>query len=100
MLETSLHKDKELLYKKVKTTPIRVSFSLVDGARVEGLLHQPPSLRLTDLLNRNTQDNPFLPMTEAHVYRATGEHSRYNYLTVNRAMIVCCFPLEEEVPDL
>lgn len=100
MLETSESKNKDLLYKKVKTSPIRVRISLSDGSSVEGRLHQPPSLRLTDLLNRNTQDNPFLPLTDAYVYQANGEHSRYKFLTVNRAMIVCCLPLEEEVPQL
>jgi len=97
MLETNPPDDKGLLYKKVKTTPIRVRVTLVDGSSIEGFLHQPPSLRLTDLLNRNTQDNPFLPITDAHIYKKTGEHSRCKFLTVNRSMIICCFPLDEEL---
>ena len=86
-----------VLYKKVKTTPILVKVVLVDGIRVEGFIHQPPTLRLTDMLNRNTQDNPFLAVTDAHIRFPDGESLQYKFFTVNRAMIVCCFPIDEEV---
>jgi len=90
---------RDILYKKVKTTPIRVRVHLVDGTLVEGFVHQPPSMRLTDMLNRNTQDNPFLAVTDGQVVFAGGDHARYKFFTVNRAMIVCCFPTEEEIPS-
>lgn len=89
--------DKDLLYAKVKTTPLRVKVHLVDGTRVEGCLHQPMSLRLTDMMNRNTRDNPFLAVTDANIIFPNGEHLQYRFFTLNREMIVCCFPVEEEV---
>lgn len=92
--------ERSILYKKVQTTPIRVMVTLVDGSRVVGCFHQPPSLRLTDMLNRHTQDNPFLAVTEAQVTLRDGECLHYRFFTLNRAMVVCCFPLEEEVATL
>ena len=97
MVESKAESDMGLLYKKVKTKQVRVKVTLNDGTRVEGCFHQPPNIRLTDLLNRHTKDNPFLPVTDAHVYLPSGEHLNYKFLTVNRAMVVCCFPLEDEV---
>ncbi len=89
-----------MLYKKVKTKPIRVKVILSDGTKVEGCFHQPPSLRLTDTLNRHTTDNPFLAVTDAHITLANGEYLQYKFFSLNRAMIVCCFPLEDEVSVL
>ena len=88
---------KDLLYAKVKTTPLRVKIRLLDGTMVEGCLHQPPSLRLTDMLNRSTRDNPFLAVTEASIVFPGGEHLQYKFFSLNREMIVCCFPVSEEV---
>ncbi|MDD5759650.1 MAG: hypothetical protein PHI06_11285 [Desulfobulbaceae bacterium] len=88
---------KDILYAKVKTTPIRVKIQLVDGTRVEGLLHQPTNLRLADMMNRHTCDNPFLAVTDANIFFVNGEHLQYRFFTLNRDMIVCCFPLAEEV---
>jgi hypothetical protein len=88
---------KKIIYQKVKTTPILVKVILVDGTKIEGHFHQPHSLRLTDMLNRNTQDSPFLAVTDANVVFANGEHAEYKFFTVNRAMILCCLPDEEEV---
>lgn len=92
--------EKALLYKKVKTRPIRVKVILSDGTKVEGCFHQPPSLRLTDMLNRHTNDNPFLAVTDAQISLVGGEHFQYKFFTLNRAMIVCCFPLGDEVVSL
>jgi len=89
---------KRLLYKKVQTRPIRVKVSLSDGTMVEGCFHQPPALRLTDLLNRHTNDNPFLAVTDAQILLPNGERMEYKFFTINRSMIVCCFPQDEEVP--
>ncbi len=89
--------NKNIIYQKVKTTPIRVKLILMDGTKIEGCFHQPNSLRLTDMLNRNTQDSPFLAVTDANVVFAGGEHAEYKFFTVNRAMILCCFPVEEEI---
>ncbi len=88
---------KKIIYQKVRTTPTLVKVILVDGTKIEGYFHQPHSLRLTDMLNRNTQDSPFLAVTDAHVIFTNGEHAEYKFFTVNRAMIICCFPDEEEV---
>jgi len=92
--------DRTILYKKVKTRPIRVKVILSDGTRVEGCFHQPPSIRLTDMLNRHTADNPFLAVTDAQIDLVSGEHLHYKFFTLNRAMIVCCFPLGDEVASL
>ena len=92
--------DRAILYQKVKTRPIRVKVLLSDGTKVEGCFHQPPNLRLTDLLNRHTSDNPFLAVTDAQVDLVSGEHLHYKFFTLNRALIVCCFPLEDEVAVL
>ncbi len=89
--------DKDILYAKVKTTPLRVKVRLMDGTMVEGCLHQPPSLRLTDMLNRHTRENPFLAVTDANIIFPNGEHLQYRFFTLNREMIVCCFPENEEV---
>lgn len=89
--------ERDLLYAKVKTTPLRVKVHLVDGTRIEGLLHQPMSLRLIDLMNRHTRDNPFMAVTEANIIFPSGEHLQYRFFTLNREMIVCCFPVDEEV---
>jgi hypothetical protein len=88
---------KDLLYGKVKTSPLRVKVTLVDGTIVEGCLHQPPSMRLTDMLNRHTRDSPFLAVTDANIIFPNGDHRQYHFFTVNREMIVCCFPESEEV---
>jgi len=90
-------KDYRIIYQKVKTNPIMVKLLLVDGTKVEGYLHQPHTLRLTDMLNRHTQDSPFLAVTDAHVIFPNGEHLEYKFFTVNRTMILCCFPDNEEV---
>ncbi len=89
--------NKDIIYQKVKTTPIRIKLILVDGTKIEGCFHQPNSLRLTDMLNRNTQDSPFLAVTDANIVFADGEHAEYKFFTVNRAMVLCCFPVEEEI---
>jgi hypothetical protein len=89
--------DRNILYKQVKTTPIRVNVVLVDGTKIEGTFHQPPSLRLLDMLNRHTQDNPFIAVTDAYITFPSGDRSHYKFFSVNRAMILCCFPLEEEI---
>lgn len=100
MKNVDMENDRSILYKKVKTTPIRVKVTLVDGAQVEGCFHQPPSLRLTDMLNRHTQDNPFLAVTDAQVTLRDGQCLNYKFFTLNRSMVVCCFPLDEEVASL
>lgn len=97
MIEKKQNPVKDLLYAKVKTTPLRVKVRLVDGTMVEGYLHQPPSLRLTDMLNRHTRDSPFLAVTDANIVFPGGEHHQYRFFTLNREMILCCFPLDEEV---
>jgi len=97
MSDKKIITDKDLLYAKVKTTPLRVKVHLVDGTRIEGFLHQPMSLRLTDMMNRHTRDNPFLAVTDASIIFPNGEHLQYRFFTLNREMIVCCFPVEEEV---
>lgn len=90
-------RDQKIIYQKVKTNPVMVKLILVDGTKIEGSLHQPKNLRLMDLLNRNTHDSPFLAVTDAHVIFPGGEHAEYKFFTVNRALILCCFPDEEEV---
>ncbi len=89
--------NKNIIYQKVKTTLTRVKLILVDGTKIEGDFHQPHSLRLTDMLNRNTKESPFMAVTDANVIFADGEHVEYKFFTVNRAMILCCFPAEEEI---
>jgi hypothetical protein len=100
MFADKSEEDRAILYKKVKTRPIRVKVILSDGTKVEGCFHQPPNIRLTDMLNRHTTDNPFLAVTDAQIDLVSGEHLHYKFFTLNRAMIVCCFPLEDEVASL
>ena len=97
MIDKKIIPDKDLLYAKVKTTPLRVKVHLVDGSRVEGFLHQPTNLRLTDMMNRHTRDNPFLAVTDANIIFPNGEYIQYRFFTLNREMIVFCFPVNEEV---
>ena len=97
MTDKEITAKKDLLYGKVETTPQRVKVRMADGTMVEGVLHQPTTLRLTDMLNRNTKDNLFLAVTDAHVIFQNGEHLQYRFLAINREMIVCCFPDKEEV---
>jgi hypothetical protein len=96
MEEKTPENNSKLLYNKVKTNPTRVKVVLIDGTKVEGYLHQPPNLRLTDLLNRHTQDNPFLAVTDAKILFPGGELVRYKFFILNRTMILCCFPTEEK----
>ncbi len=92
-------KEKPIPYKKVKTEVIWVTVTLIDGTRVEGCFHLTPNLRLIDMLNRHTADSPFLAVTDAKVIFPNGERGNYNFFSLNRSMIVCCFPQEEEVME-
>jgi len=89
--------EKDLLYAKVKTSPLRVKVHLVDGTRIEGCLHQPTNLRLTDMINRHSHDNPFMAVTDANIIFPNGDHLQYHFFALNREMIVCCFPVDEEI---
>ena len=91
MQENQQKNERGLLYKQVKTRPIRVKVTLADGTKVEGCFHQPPSMRLTDMLNRHTNDNPFLAVTDAQITLPGGENLHYKFFTLNRSMIVCCW---------
>jgi len=79
-------------FKLVKTRPTRIEATLVDGSKVEGYLHLTTDHRLSDQLNINSNESPFLALTEAKILLPGGMWSHYDFFTFNRNMIVCCFP--------
>ncbi len=66
------------------------------GYKVVGVVHVPPSSRLTDFINAKYTTNPYLAVTEAEVVdTATGKSLvRTDFLTVNiqRALMISQFP--------
>ena len=94
-MASSKDSSNNILFKKVKTKPIKVKLIMIDSTKVDGTIHQPHSLRLTDMLNRHTQDNPFLAITDAQIVLPNGEIMQYNFFTINRSLIVCCIPTDE-----
>ncbi len=82
-------------YKRIRTKSIRIQAILVDQTKVEGDLHLAPDHRLIDLLNHQTRGNPFLAVTDAKILFHWGERAHYKFFSLNRNMIICCFPKEE-----
>jgi hypothetical protein len=65
--------------------PQAVTLSLVDGARVHGVLHRAPGTRTLDYLNR--QAETFVAMTDA-VVTTNGESESVEFIAINKSHIV------------
>jgi hypothetical protein len=70
---------------------------LQDSTQVRGLVHLPSSGRLSDLLNHQTQDRPFISLTRAAVKLPDGTHHQAAFMAVNRSAVGLCIPIEEPV---
>ena len=77
---------------RVKKDTQRIFMILTDQTRIEGLVHLPHSGRLSDLMNFQAADRPFLAMTEAVVRLPDGVRHKADFLTVNRNSVTTCFP--------
>ena len=57
--------------------------------KIIGNIHTPPGGRLSDFLNYNVNENPFIPMTNVTVYRLEDEEILYtaSFLNLNRKLI-------------
>jgi hypothetical protein len=69
---------------------------LQDGTRIRGDVHLPQSGRLSDLMNFQALERPFLAMTEAVVQLPSGSRYRVPFISVNRTTITTCFPVPDE----
>ena len=81
---------------RVKKDTQRIFMILTDQTRIKGLVHLPQSGRLSDLMNHQAGDRPFLAMTDAVVRLPDGVRHKAEFLTVNRSAVTTCFPAPEE----
>lgn len=67
------------------------------GYKIVGIVHVPPSSRLSDFVNAKYATNPYLAITEAEVVEAaTGKTlMRADFMTVNiqRVLMISEFPV-------
>jgi hypothetical protein len=69
---------------------------LQDGTRIQGDVHLPQSGRLSDLMNFQALERPFLAMTRAIVQLPGGGRYRAPFISVNRTAVTTCFPVPAE----
>ncbi len=81
------------LYVEKKT--ILVHLHLVNGMQIIGHLHFAPRIRITDTLNFQVDDKPFLPITNVQIISPQGEETKAPFMVVNRKAIVSCLSLEQ-----
>lgn len=84
-----------------KTNPLKVQKAqelvyifMADQTRIAGKVHR--SGRLSDLLNHQANEKPFLSVTDATIVFPNGDSYSIPYITVNRVNICSCFPAEEQ----
>lgn len=81
---------------KVRKETELIYVLLQDGTRIRGHVYLPQSGRLSDFMNYQALDRPFVAMTEAAVLLPDGSRYRAPFITVNRATITTCFPVPAE----
>lgn len=70
--------------------------TLQDGTRIRGKVHLPQSGRLSDLMNHQAGERPFLAMTDAVIRLPDGSRHSSPFLSVNRHCVTTAFPTEEK----
>lgn len=67
---------------------------VTDNGRIEGNVHGYPTMRLTDMLNSNTQ---FIPVTDAVLFELYGdkEFSSAKFLSLNKNIIRMVMEFED-----
>lgn len=69
---------------------------LQDQTRIKGLVHLPSSGRLSDLMNYQAGERPFLAVTQAEIRLPDKTAHRAPFLAVNRNAVTTCFPTSKE----
>jgi len=76
----------------VSKETLNVSIVLSNRTQIEGTIHLAPRNRLTDVLNFQATEKPFLPVTNAHIVPPEGEEKSVPFLIINRHNIITCIP--------
>ena len=73
---------------KIEKEPFRVIIHIPDY-RITGTIHLPPGGRVSDFMNCNVAENPFIPLTEISVYAMKGNELLFTaeFLSINRNTI-------------
>jgi hypothetical protein len=77
---------------------VLVYMHLTNGVQIKGHIHFAPRIRLTDTLNFQAGDKPFLPITDAQIITPSGKEFSVPFMVVNRQNIISCIP-QEKVTD-
>jgi hypothetical protein len=77
---------------RVKKDTQTIIVTLQDQTRIKGKVHLPSSGRLSDLMNHQASDRPFLAITDAVLRMPDGTRHTAQFLTVNRMTVTTCFP--------
>ena len=77
---------------RVKKETQLIILTLQDQTRIKGKVHLPSSGRLSDLMNHQAIERPFLAITDAVLRMPDGSRHNTDFLTVNRMTITTCFP--------
>ena len=78
---------------KVRREPKRVVVRLMDGARVEGFIHLPPSSRPLDLLNH--RDEGFIAITDVRLSEHGHAVQELPFLAVSKGQIARMYEAKE-----
>lgn len=78
---------------KVRKAQESVYILMADQTRITGNVHM--SGRLSDLMNHQANEKPFLSVTDATIVFPNGDKHSIPYVIVNRINICSCFPTEE-----
>jgi hypothetical protein len=76
----------------VKKNELLVHLQLTNGLLIKGSIHLANRVRLTDTLNFQTRDKPFLPVTNAQITNQSGETIMVPFIIINRMNILTCIP--------
>ncbi len=74
----------------VEKKNVLVHLQLSNGAEVKGFVHLAHRIRLTDTLNLQASDKPFLPLTDAQLITPDGEQKAVAFIVINRQNIITC----------
>lgn len=75
---------------------VLVHLVLIDGLQIMGYIHLGPRIRLTDVLNYQAEDKPFLPITNAQLITHKGEKKAVPFIIINRNNIMSCIPQQPD----
>ena len=69
---------------------------MMDQTRIKGNVHLPAKGRLSDFLNHQAHDKPFLAITEATLLFPNGDKYTTPFIVVNRLNINSAFPAPQD----